>query len=356
MRRILFPLILISIILGQLALTPGLRALSQSAAGAASGESEALLLPPTARPSLTPSLTPATNTPAPEPTQPPGPRPTDTPVPPTPTPMPPTAVIAQKIINVRSGPGVIYQIIGVARKDERYLITGQFPPGDWLQIDYNGKRAWIYRALVTLEGAVDQIPPITDIPPTPTFTPSPTPTDTPTPTLTPSPAPIKTGETPAPPTAPPPAEPPPSPTATPGPPMAIIVGQNVPIRKGPGLIYDEIGLANKGESYPITGLFITGDWFQIDYKGQPGWVFLIQVEPVADIEQIPVIEDIPPTPTFTPAPATATPAPAPTQATRPTPAATPASGSGGPPLALLIMGGLLALALAAGVLYYLLRK
>ena len=276
MRRTLFILIIISIVIGQLALTPGLQALSMPGTDASSGGSKALLLPPTVRPSLTPSLTPATNTPGPQPTQPPGPRPTNTPVPPTPTPMPPTAVIAKKAINVRSGPGVIYDIIGVARKDERYLITGQFPPGDWLQIDYNGRRGWIYRALTTLEGAVDEIPPITDIPPTPTFTPSPTPTDTPTPTLTPTPVPTRAGDTPAPPTAPPPTDTPPPPTATPAPPMAIIVGQDVPIRKGPGLIYDEIGQAHKGESYLITGLFVTGDWFQIDYKGQPGWVFLIQ--------------------------------------------------------------------------------
>jgi len=131
MRRTLFILIVLSIIIGQLFLVTGLQAFSGTGNSTSSGETDALLLPPTARPSLTPSLTPATNTPVPQP----GPKPTDTPIPATATPLPPTAVIAQKVINVRSGPGVIYNAIGVARQDERYLVTGQFPPGDWLRID-----------------------------------------------------------------------------------------------------------------------------------------------------------------------------------------------------------------------------
>jgi hypothetical protein len=137
--------------------------------------------------------------------------------------------------------------------------------------------------------------------------------------------------------------------------MAIIVGQDVPIRKGPGLIYDEIGQAHKGESYLITGLFVTGDWFQIDYKGQPGWVFLIQVEPVADIEQIPVIEDIPPTPTFTPAPPTPTPTPV-QESGAAQPTETPSQGGSGPPTGFLLAGGLLALLIAAGVIFYFFRN
>ncbi len=357
MRRTLFSLLILSILIGQLFLVTGLQAFSGSGNSASSGEMDALLLPPTARPSLTPSLTPVTNTPTPHPTQPPGPNPTHTPISVTATPLPPTAVIAQKVINVRSGPGVIYNIMGVAHQDERYLVTGQYPPGDWLQINYNGKAGWVYRALVTLEGAIDKIPPITDIPPTPTFTPSPTPTDTPTPTLTPTMAPTEAGATQTPPTQTPPPPTPAPATATPGPPTAIIIGQNVPIRRGPGLIYDEIGLANKGETYPITGLSVTGDWFQIDYKGQPGWVFLIQIEPAADIEQIPIIEDIPPTPTFTPAPATPTPAQEAQATLAPvTPPPVPPAESGGPPTGLLVIGGLLALAIAAGILYYFIRN
>lgn len=356
MRRTFFTLIALSILIGQLFLVTGLQAFSDAGNSASSGETDILLLPPTARPSLTPSLTPATNTPGPKPTQPPGPQPTNTPIPATATPQPPTAVIVQKVINVRSGPGIIYTIVGVARQNERYLVTGQYPPGDWLQIDYNGKAGWIYRALVTLEGAIDEIPPITDIPPTPTFTPSPTPTDTPTPTSTPTLAPTEAGATSAPPTESPHTNTPAPATATPGPPTALIVGQNVPIRRGPGLIYDEIGLANKGESYPITGLSVTGDWFRIDYKGQSGWVFLVQIEPIADIEQIPIIEDIPPTPTFTPAPATPTPAQEPQATLAPAPSPTPPTGSGGPPTGLLVIGGLLALAIAAGILYYFIRN
>ncbi len=359
MRRTLFILIIFAIIVGQLLLASGLQTVIFAGEEVvASGDVGQLFLPPTARPSLTPSITPtqaATNTPAPQPTQPPGggPNPTPTPIPPTPTPAPPTAVIAQRVVNVRLGPGLIYDVVGVARQDERYLITGQFPPGDWLQIDFHGRKGWVFRQLVQVEGDENLIPPVTDIPPTPTFTPSPSPTATNTPTLTPTPVPTKAGDTPAPPTEPPPTDTPVPATATPAPPVAVIVGQNVPIRAGPGLIYDELGLASQGEEFPITGQSVTGDWLQIDYQGRPGWVFLIQVEPRGDTGQVPVIEELPPTPTFTPAPPTATPTPLPAQ---PPPAPAAPEGSGAPPLTLLIIGGLIGAALAGGILYYFLRS
>ncbi|HIQ12757.1 MAG TPA: hypothetical protein EYH29_07830 [Caldilineales bacterium] len=356
MRRTIFILTILITIIGQLFLATGLQPrIFAGGGGAPAADAEPLFLPPTARPSLTPSVTPtqaATDTPAPTPTQPPGggPNPTPTPVPPTstPTPAPPMAVIAQKVVNVRMGPGLIYDVIGVARESERYLIMGQFPPGDWLQIDFHGRKGWVFRQLVTVEGGENRIPPVTDIPPTPTFTPSPSPTSTDTPSPTATPASTKGGDTPA-----PPAEPPP--TAPPAPPEAVIVGQNVPIRAGPGLIYNELGLANQGESYPITGLSVTGDWLQIDYKGEPGWVFLIQAEPQGDLEQVPVIEEIPPTPTFTPAPPTETPTPPP-EGTGASSASQPPGGGSAPPLALLILGGLVSVALAAGIGYYYLRK
>ncbi len=362
MRRFIVILTVVFLVVGQLLLASGMQAWSFAGAarnGAAAGE--LLFLPPTARPSLTPSLTPtlaATDTPAPTPTRPPdaGPNPTPTPIPPTPTPTPPTLVIAQRVVNVRLGPGLIYDVIGVARENERYVILGQFPPGDWLQIDFNGRKGWVFRQLVAIEGNQDEIPPITDIPPTPTFTPTATSTPTATPTLTPTPAPTRMGDTPAPPTEPASTATPESPTATPSPPMAIIGGEQTSIRAGPGLIYEELGQANPGEAFRITGLSVTGDWFQIDYRGQPGWVFATQIEPVSDIEQIPIIQDIPPTPTMTPAPATSTPTPAAmTSSPPPTPVQPPSENTGGPPLVWLLIGGTLALLLAAGVIHYMRR-
>jgi len=357
MRRTIFVLTIFTIIVGQLFLVSGL---SFAGRGTVSAGGEQLFLPPTARPSLTPSITPtqaATNTPAPQPTQPPGGGPTPTPLPPTATPTsaPPMAVIVQKAVNVRLGPGLIYDVIGVARENERYLITGQFPPGDWLQIDFHGRKGWVFRQLVMVEGDETQIPPVTEIPPTPTFTPSPSPTPTDTPSPTPTAAPTRAGDTPTPSAEPPPTSTPVPPTATPSLPTVVIVGQNVPVRAGPGLIYDELGLANAGEIYRLTGLSVTGDWLQIDYEGQPGWVFLVQAEPQGDIEQVPVIEEIPPTPTFTPAPSSETPTPSPETIAAPLVTTQPSTESK-PPLALLIIGGMVGVALAAGIIYYVLRK
>src|SRR5690606_30014990 len=64
---------------------------------------------------------PATETPTPEPTAPAAPE-----------------VVINSNMNVRSGPGTNYGIIGAANQGQRYPVTGKNPAGDWWQINYNG--------------------------------------------------------------------------------------------------------------------------------------------------------------------------------------------------------------------------
>ncbi len=124
-----------------------------------------------------------TDTPTPPP--PPTDTPTPTEPPPTPTPVPP-AVVANQVVNVRSGPGTTYPILGKAQPGQRFLITGKNPKGDWWQIDFNGKSGWIIDTLVTKEGQIDTVQVVAAIPPAPTPTPRP-PTPTPIPTQPPKP-------------------------------------------------------------------------------------------------------------------------------------------------------------------------
>lgn len=84
----------------------------------------------------------------------------------------------QPKVNVHTGPGVDYPLIGI-------LVTGQTVPaiaasreGDWIQIVYRGvpgNTGWIYGRLVTLNG---DLPPEVASPPTPTprYTPTINPT------------------------------------------------------------------------------------------------------------------------------------------------------------------------------------
>ena len=57
-------------------------------------------------------------------------------------------------INVRQGPGTNYPVIDTAAPGEQYIITGKNPGlGDWWQIDYKGRTAWVYAPLVTATDA-----------------------------------------------------------------------------------------------------------------------------------------------------------------------------------------------------------
>lgn len=115
------------------------------------------------------------------------PPPTDTP---TPEPAPASAAVST-LMNVRSGPGTNYNIIGTAEPGQRYVITGKNPQGDWWQIDYNGQSGWLFGQLVTAENTEGvQVAANIPAPPPPTATPIPQPTPTPVPAQpTPTPAP-----------------------------------------------------------------------------------------------------------------------------------------------------------------------
>ncbi len=352
MKRSLFLFLTLLLLLGQILLITGYQPswAQSTSVDQASGTDALVFLPPTARPSLTPSLTPIT----PAPTQPPpgggGPAPTQPPVV-TPTPTPPIAVVNVSSLNVRQGPGLIYNVLGTAQSEERYLVLGQNLSGDWLQIDFNGRKGWVFRSLVILQGDTSRIPIITEIPPTPTFTPSPTATYTPTPTATFTPQPTAPGETPTP-TQPPPTS---TPTATPAPPMAVVREPTATIQSGPGVVYDPLGEAQKGDVFLITGISPSGDWLQIDFQGQPGWIFKELVEPIPPTVNIPVVEEIPPTPTYTPKPPTPTPPSQPTPTIVSAPAGSGPSSSQGPPTLLLILIGLVVIVIILGLIYYFLR-
>lgn len=105
------------------------------------------------QPSATATPTPAalpieTNTPIPtatfEPTLTPSPTdspPTETPLP-TATPLPPVAT-TRIIVNVRSGPGAGFALIGKLQRGVSQEILGKSEDSQWWQIDYEGKPGWI---------------------------------------------------------------------------------------------------------------------------------------------------------------------------------------------------------------------
>jgi hypothetical protein len=138
---------------------------------------------PTAVPVAWTPVEPPTATPVPPTPEPP------TPVPPTPappTPERPTFTVVNATVNVRSGPGTNYAVVGQVRQGQQFEITGKNPAGDWWQFTFNGQPAWIIGRLVSTNAA-GSVQVAANIP-APPPTPRPQPTPRPAPTQPPAPS------------------------------------------------------------------------------------------------------------------------------------------------------------------------
>ncbi len=174
-------------------------------------------------------------------------------------PMKSPSVTVNGEMNVRDGPGTNYTIIGTATIGEEFPITGQNEEGDWWQIDYSGQTGWIYAPFVTPTNA-ESVPV------------------------------VSSAMTPATPAAPALAEP------------VVTVNGDMNVRGGPGTNYSVVGGATAGDEFPIIGKNEEGDWWQVDYSGQTGWIYAPFVT-ATNAENVPVAAVIPaPPPTHTPTP------------------------------------------------------
>ncbi|HMN31227.1 MAG TPA: SH3 domain-containing protein, partial [Caldilineaceae bacterium] len=81
---------------------------------------------------------------------------------------------ASDLLNVRSGPGTDYAIIGGLQKDEVVQITGKSPANDWWQVKLSdGQQGWLMGELVEVLGETGAGAGAADIPaPPPTATPA----------------------------------------------------------------------------------------------------------------------------------------------------------------------------------------
>ena len=110
------------------------------------------------------------------------PFPTDTPtITPTFTPSVPMVTVSQNT-NCRTGPGVVYDLIGGLLIGEEAVVVGKYSAGNYWIInnpDSSGT-CWLWGQYATVTGNSAGLP---------EYTPPPTPTITPTPTFTPTPSP-----------------------------------------------------------------------------------------------------------------------------------------------------------------------
>ncbi len=99
----------------------------------------------------------------------------------------PTADLNLKILqpaNVRSGPGLVYPVIGGFQAGASTPVNGRDANGQWFAINYGAVVGWVSGAVSSYGGDVGALPVIA-APPTPVPTPVP-PTNTPVPTSVPT--------------------------------------------------------------------------------------------------------------------------------------------------------------------------
>lgn len=89
----------------------------------------------------------------------------------------PTVFVADQV-NVRSGPDVKYEQVGVLIAGQTAPALGRSPGSEWIQIEYPGGprgKAWVYAPLVSVrEGTLEGLP-VAEVPPTATIPPTATP-------------------------------------------------------------------------------------------------------------------------------------------------------------------------------------
>lgn len=164
------------------------------------------------------------------------------------------AMVRADKVNVRSGPGTGSDKIGVVNKGNRLFLIKE--SGDWRQVILNsGKRGWIYKPYLTVlkKGAVIRIKPGSTQKPPATSNPNP------------EPAPVW--------------------PENPGKGQsALVIGDNVNVRTGPGTSYPIVTVAARNTR--ITVFTLNSGWYSLQLPdGTKGWMSARYVDTRTDVSR-----------------------------------------------------------------------
>lgn len=76
-------------------------------------------------------------------------------------------ITVSESVNVRSGPGTDWEVLGQLSPGREYPVKGRSDDGDWLQIQFGDQVAWVYAAYTRLSGDLQGIPGLPSTPATP---------------------------------------------------------------------------------------------------------------------------------------------------------------------------------------------
>lgn len=191
-----------------------------------------------------------------------------------PAPLP--RINANTIVNVRSGPGTNFDVLGQIEPQNSYQALGKDESGQWWQIDIgNSLTGWIANEFIKQpEGEVIQV----------ASAPADRSADGRSATEKAAPTAQEAAAQPA-------AEA----AAAPAPEFAqVSATQIVNLRGGPGTNFPVLGQINAGAAHKILAKNEQGNWWQIEMSdGKPGWVIGDLVTTAGDLSAIAVAQDIP---------------------------------------------------------------
>jgi uncharacterized protein YraI len=150
-------------------------------------------------------------------------------------------------LNIRSGPGVIYEVVGWLPYQQTATVIGRNVDSSWWQIEYLGVTGWVSGIYTALQPGAD----INAIP------------------ITWNTAPAN---------------------------VTLTATVNLNIRSGPGVIYEVVGWLPYQQTATVIGRNVDSSWWQIEYLGVTGWVSGIYtaLQPGTDINAIPITWNTPP--------------------------------------------------------------
>jgi uncharacterized protein YraI len=164
---------------------------------------------------------------------------------------------AYRTVNVRSGPGTQYDIIGQLNSGNEVHITGRSDDeSDWLRVDFQGSDGWLAYFTVTVLGDLDQLPlvsPLDDQESTPVHIVTPI-------TL----------------------------QATSS--VFVTTYRRVNVRSGPGSEYLSVGNLEAGSTADVTGRSNDNEWLRIDFGDTSGWVAFFVVSLTGSLDNIEIVE------------------------------------------------------------------
>lgn len=89
------------------------------------------------------------------------------------TPADPRALVTNDTLNIRSGPGTSYPIVGGLKRGDEVTVTGRNKAGTWLAIITDeGAEGWVYADYTSVDRAVESLPVAQASPPPASPTPS----------------------------------------------------------------------------------------------------------------------------------------------------------------------------------------